>query len=448
MSVYRISNTMLSDTLLNNLRWNTQKMEEYHYQLSSGKSFRYPSDDPIATSESMRLKTYIYQNEQYDKNIDDARNWMQMTDDLLSQLDEKLRRARELGLQGATETYNANDRKKIALEVNEVLEKIVNIANTQHNGRYIFSGTQTRTKLFEVKRDTEGNIINVTYKGDTNPIYREVDEGVRIQINTLGDDLFTAMVQQVRMGYTGITDASKPIANYANATGSNEFTQHTNGVFRVNGKEIFYDITEDSLNDIADKINRAGAGVSAIITVGAGTAPDYLTLKANDPCDRAAIWLEDLQGMGLDPLLLDLKLVDGNPPPNNIHPAVTIETNPDSLPTGERKPHYFYFNALINLREALNNDNHSEIEDGITEIDYSIENKLEHRARIGATINRLENIQNRLKQYKLNTQQLLSETEDTDMAEVIMKLRVQEQVQQAALASGARLIQPTLMDFL
>lgn len=442
MDISRITNTMMSDTLLNNLRRHSGKMEEYHYQLSSGKRFRYPSEDPIATTESMRLKTYIYQNEQYERNIDDATSWMQTTDDILGHLDEKLRRARILGLQGATETFNAEDRKKIALEVNEVLEEILYIANTQYNGRYLFSGTDTQTKPFEAKRDAQGKIINVTYQGDTNPIYREISEGVKVQINTIGDDLFTAIVQRIRMGYDGVQDASRPLANYL--TGKD----YTTGVFRINGKEIFYDITQDSLNNIAEKINRAGARVSAIITVGGGPAPDYLTLVAKDPCHRAAIWLEDLEGMGPDPLLQDLKLVNSNPPSNNIHPNAAIETNPQSLPLSENKPHYYFFSALINLREALNNNDHSEIEDGITEIDYSIANKLEHRARIGATINRFENIRNRLRDFRLNTQKLLSKAEDVDMTEVIMKLRMQEQAQQAALASGARLIHPTLMNFL
>ena len=451
MSISRITNMMMSDTLLNNLRRHTEEIEGYHYQLSSGKRFRYPSEDPIATTEAMRLKTYIYQNEQYEKNIDNAQAWMQMTDDVLAQLDEKLRRARVLGLQGATETFNAKDREKIALEVNEILEEIVHIANTQYNGRYLFSGTDTHTKPFEVSRDSQGNIINVTYQGDTNPIYREVNEGVRVQINTLGDDLFTTMVQRVTMGYDGVTDASRPLAT----SEGGGLSGYTTGVFRVNGKEIFYDITEDSLNDIADKINAAEAGVSAVITLnaGAGGVEDYLTLVANDPGNRAAIWLEDLEGMGHGPLLDDLELVDvTKSPPNNIHEQATLGTNPDSYPyapnPGADKPQYYFFNALVNLREALNDDNHIEIEDSIAEIDYSIENKLKHRARIGATINRLENHRNRLRDYRLNTKELLSKTEDADMTEVIVKLRMQEQVQRAALASGARLIQPTLMNFL
>lgn len=443
MDIQRITYTMMTDTLLHNLRLNLRQLEGYHYQLSSGKRFRFPSEDPIANANAMRLKTYLTQNEQYERNIDDAISWMQITDDILSQLDEKLRRARVLGIQGATETMNEDDRKKIAIEVNQILEEIVNLANTRHNGRYVFSGTDTSTKPFEVKRDQDGYIINVTYQGDTNPVYREVDEGVLIQINTIGDDLFTAIPQRVKMGYDGIEDSTKPLANY--------LTQrpYTTGVFRINGKEIFYDITKDSLKDIADKINCAGAGVSAIITVGEGALPDYLILKTKDPCDRAAIWMEDLF-MEADPLLMDLELVDPNNPhpPNNIHPNAEILTNPDSLPLNERKPHYFFFHALINLRDALRDNNSLEIQDGITEIDYSIENKLVHRARIGATINRLENIRTRLRNRRFNTQELLSKIEDTDMKDVIMKLRMQEMVQQAALASGARLIRPTLMNFL
>jgi flagellin-like hook-associated protein FlgL len=323
----------------------------------------------------------------------------------------------------------------------------VEIANRKHNGKYIFSGTDTSTIPFVVERDADGYIINVKYQGDTNPIYREVDEGVLIQINTIGDDLFTAIPQKVKMGYDGVDNPTLPLAKYLTER------PYTTGVFRINEKEIFYDITKDSLEDIRDKINGAKCGVTATIERDPGPpdvpAPYRLVLEANDPCARAAIWMEDLWERA-DPLLNDLMFVDpDNPnPPNNIHPGAEVLTNPDSLPTYEEKPHYFFFNALINLREALRDNDSLEIQDGITEIDFSIENKLVHRARIGATINRMENIRTRLRSRRLNTQELLSKIEDADMTDVIMRLRMQETIHQAALASGARLIHPTLMDFL
>ncbi|MCR4284967.1 MAG: flagellar hook-associated protein FlgL, partial [archaeon] len=53
----------------------------------------------------------------------------------------------------------------------------------------------------------------------------------------------------------------------------------------------------------------------------------------------------------------------------------------------------------------------------------------------------LENSQTALKE-------LISYTEDADIASLIMDLKHQENVLQASLQTGAKIIQPTLLDFL
>lgn len=84
----------------------------------------------------------------------------------------------------------------------------------------------------------------------------------------------------------------------------------------------------------------------------------------------------------------------------------------------------------------------------IEKIDELIDNNLQHRAEIGAKVNRLELSLNRAEDYKLHTRKTLSENEDIDIAEVITELKMQESVYRASLAVGARIIQPSLVDFL
>ncbi|NLW27380.1 MAG: flagellar hook-associated protein FlgL, partial [Hungateiclostridium saccincola] len=56
--------------------------------------------------------------------------------------------------------------------------------------------------------------------------------------------------------------------------------------------------------------------------------------------------------------------------------------------------------------------------------------------------------ENRLSKNIYNFTKLMSENEDIDQAENIMLLKSEENVYRASLAGGARIIQPTLMDFL
>lgn len=81
-------------------------------------------------------------------------------------------------------------------------------------------------------------------------------------------------------------------------------------------------------------------------------------------------------------------------------------------------------------------------------IDAKMDDLLTCRSTIGARVNRLELQQERLKSTQLSYTNLMSQIEDADMSEVIINLKMQENVYRASLAMGARIIQPTLMDFL
>lgn len=84
----------------------------------------------------------------------------------------------------------------------------------------------------------------------------------------------------------------------------------------------------------------------------------------------------------------------------------------------------------------------------LTTADKFIDNLLTARSTIGAKVNRLELQQSRLDSTQISYTSLLSQNEDADIAEVIMNLKMQESVYRASLAAGARIIQPSLVDFL
>lgn len=84
----------------------------------------------------------------------------------------------------------------------------------------------------------------------------------------------------------------------------------------------------------------------------------------------------------------------------------------------------------------------------IIDIDNHFQNLMNERADLGARMNRIELIEDRISQLELSTTKLLSSNEDVDIEEVITKLVAQESVYRAALGAGARVIQPTLLDFL
>ena len=70
------------------------------------------------------------------------------------------------------------------------------------------------------------------------------------------------------------------------------------------------------------------------------------------------------------------------------------------------------------------------------------------RARVGATVNRLEVAAGRLAEYEGTTLKLLSDTEDADIAKAMIDFSVQQSALQAGLKAGASIVQTSLLDFL
>lgn len=86
--------------------------------------------------------------------------------------------------------------------------------------------------------------------------------------------------------------------------------------------------------------------------------------------------------------------------------------------------------------------------DYLDKMDEHINNLLVERAALGARSNRLDLMISRLDTDSVSITSMMSKNEDADEAEVITNLKMQENVHRAALGAGARIIQPSLLDFL
>jgi flagellar hook-associated protein 3 FlgL len=111
-------------------------------------------------------------------------------------------------------------------------------------------------------------------------------------------------------------------------------------------------------------------------------------------------------------------------------------------------------NGLFSDLEFLNNDLNDATKSGkdisqyLSYIDQHINNLLSARAELGARMNRIELMEERVDQQEVIANRMLSDNEDADIERVITDLKTQESVHRASLGVGARIIQPTLLDFL
>lgn len=106
------------------------------------------------------------------------------------------------------------------------------------------------------------------------------------------------------------------------------------------------------------------------------------------------------------------------------------------------------FNVIGKLKTDLDNNDQQGLENDIAAIDAQLETVMAKRAEAGARSNRLETIAQQLDSTETNLTKNLSQVQDVDVAKVVVALNSQENVYRAALSVGARIIQPSLVDFL
>ena len=282
----RVTNNMLISNMMRNLNSSLKRMQRVHNQMSSGKRFSMPSEDPVGVARSLKLRADINENRQFKKNAEDALSWLETTETALMQIKEVLQRARELAVQGANGVLSPEDCQKIAEEVVQLRDQLVSIGNSTYAGKHIFAGYKTNQAPVGLNPDGSLN-----YAGD------------------LGQIMYQVGVSDILQG---------------NMTARE--------IFEPGGKDLFAD-----MQDFIDALNIGDSG-----TVG-----------------------------GI-----------------------------------------------------------------IGDIDVHMENILAKVAEVGAKVNRMKLVVNRLEDDYLNFNKLLSQTEDADMAEVITRLKSEENVYMAALREG------------
>jgi flagellar hook-associated protein 3 FlgL len=199
----RITNSMVSRTVLADIQNVQAQLTTTQERLSSGKQITKPSDDPFGTSRSLLFTSEISANTQYQSNVQDASSWLTTTDTALSSISSDAGRARDLMLQGANGTLDQNDKDAIADELDQLVDSIKTAGNTQYAGNYVFAGTATQTAPFTVGGAD-------AYAGNTDAINRSIGQGVTMQVNVTGDQVVSPILAAIRQAAVDLRAGGTP----------------------------------------------------------------------------------------------------------------------------------------------------------------------------------------------------------------------------------------------
>jgi flagellar hook-associated protein 3 FlgL len=181
----RIADKMNFDQVNSGLQKNRSELSELQNQAATQKRVNKPSDDPLATTRVLSARTNIHASQQYIKNINQAKTFLEYSDQSLSELTEILTRAKELAISQASDGgANASSRAVTATEVEQLVGQTVQVGNRKLGDRFLFGGYRTTEAPF----DPQGG-----YRGDAGEMKVAINKEADVSINVPGSRVFLGL---------------------------------------------------------------------------------------------------------------------------------------------------------------------------------------------------------------------------------------------------------------
>jgi len=127
-----------------------QQSEE---SLASGKRIRKLSDNPLSATRVLDLQRTISRTEGLQSNLQAAKRRLGHYDTVLSDFNDIVIRAKEIWVSQSGDPATAETRANAAVEVSNLLDQALSLANRSYEGRYIFSGAKVDTEPFTTVGD-------------------------------------------------------------------------------------------------------------------------------------------------------------------------------------------------------------------------------------------------------------------------------------------------------
>ncbi|NFM45972.1 flagellar hook-associated protein 3 [Clostridium botulinum] len=383
----RITNNMMANSFMSDMNNNLENLNRINQQLTSGKNFSKPSHDPAGVIRSMQLYTAIDANKQYNKNISNVINWLDVTDTALDQVGKQLGKIRDKLEEAGNPGFGETERKALKDEVNGIIASMSQTLNTTFDGKYIFSGTRVTSKPTGIEKNGKNNEL----------VYLKNDQSVLLLDDTL----------------KAISAAEK-----------------------LSGKSI-NEIKDSELLDFKSLVNKD----PSTLTPEEKIKVDKLSSEEIDALKNLSD--EDLKHLGeYNQMNAKLKA--------EISEGVVMEYNVTATEVlqggGDLKQ------LLENIVKHLESDDPTEINklygEDLGNIDKVLDNVLRIRAEVGAKQNRMDAAKEMNKETNFNMTEILSNIEDVNLVEKNMEFAILQSVYISSLQTSAKVLQPTLMDYL
>ena len=155
----RMTNKIMRNDSLYNINQNKLLQDQLSNQMTNQSKIVRPSDDPVVAIRALRLRTNVTNiNQYYAKNAPDADQWLSVTADALSTVDDVLTDLYKQAAGASKKYLGSEDLEIILTQMKSLTKEFYASGNVDYAGRYVFSGYRTDTPI----TFTEENITQMT----------------------------------------------------------------------------------------------------------------------------------------------------------------------------------------------------------------------------------------------------------------------------------------------
>jgi len=178
---------------LYNLTNTKERFDTAITQSTSGKKLNHLSDNPADMAYVLTLRSKIEQIDQFEKNIETGLGFIKSAESAVNAVQTAMYSIVSLTEQGASETNGANERAVLAERIEATREEILNYANSEINGRFLFGGSATDSPPYSVTAFSANPGIRpnrIDYDGNSDIMQIQADFSVTVDTNIPGDQIF------------------------------------------------------------------------------------------------------------------------------------------------------------------------------------------------------------------------------------------------------------------
>lgn len=413
----RISDSLLFKSYLNNFNNTKQIMSKLQTEIATRSKINNPSDNPTAINRLFRLSAQFDSNEAYMQNIENSLSFVNTTISSLQVISDATRRIMNIMYEMQNPIISmdsAHYADKLEAELNNLLEA----ANMEYDGKYLFGGTDFSTKPYDYsagKNTVDRKVENI---GEQKVI---ISKSITQKINLSGEDVFGVVMKHTGNIDPTLSDTSKTSVVY-----------DTNGTaydFKVNYVKTAdnqYNMTYEIWTQGASPVSMFGpitkeikfhSATGQLISID-GESPKQI--RINDTAHK-----------------IDFVFDIG---------SLTNKSGSNTLNVSQNQKRDI-FNVMNTIIKNLRNNIKPTQEefDLILDFDKHIINKMADGGNIVHSLNMVREL---MENQNTELQKLISLEKDTDIAKAVMKLQAQDVTMNTLYKISAMVLPKSILDYL